>query len=322
MKPLSFVILIGFVPNHARANTETLSLVMPALSTSDCSFDSSAPGCSQGKRFLRQQDGFDDLASRTRERALRAAAVGFESINKAVEEVAGGFKAEKNELAPAVVKALGHQPNEGAQAKSQHVSEGITAKVAKVKSSALSKDELINAVRSRFGQTLEKNGITNEDLLFSDYAIKTKGVEEEVKQLPSLADRLNSLPTLSDKSVSIQMVEGEIQKGKDWANFVYDKGAMRKTGESPKSVKGTVPLKYSNSDLGREKQVYDAENFKVMTSSIIYKPAQRVEDTRFCLISSSDPTKTEFFVPKGGLNTDESIGVGTLREVIEEAGVR
>uniref|UniRef100_A0AAV1U2X4 Nudix hydrolase domain-containing protein n=1 Tax=Peronospora matthiolae TaxID=2874970 RepID=A0AAV1U2X4_9STRA len=81
----------------------------------------------------------------------------------------------------------------------------------------------------------------------------------------------------------------------------------------------TVPDEYLTSDVGREKQRFN-ENRRELTCSIVSN-IKRNKNHQVLLISSSNPKKPEWLLPKGGWNNDESMMDSAKREIIEEAGV-
>ncbi|OWZ02474.1 RxLR effector protein [Phytophthora megakarya] len=125
------------------------------------------------------------------------------------------------------------------------------------------------------------------------------------------ADRL-SLPTLR------QLDEIEKLRATDIATY------SKKDGKSMRRIipdfpgKKTAPAKFLESHVGREQQRIGTDGSRLLASAVVYDPATE----RVLLISSSNPNKNDFLSIKGGWDHGESIEKATLREVMEEGGVR
>ncbi|GMF42862.1 unnamed protein product [Phytophthora fragariaefolia] len=92
---------------------------------------------------------------------------------------------------------------------------------------------------------------------------------------------------------------------------------MRRDMEPFPGMKTSPILK---SHGGRGKQRYAEDDSRLMTCTVVSRPAKG-SGREVLLISSSDPKKREWLLPKGGWDEGESVHKATWREVMEEGGV-
>uniref|UniRef100_M4C2R0 Nudix hydrolase domain-containing protein n=1 Tax=Hyaloperonospora arabidopsidis (strain Emoy2) TaxID=559515 RepID=M4C2R0_HYAAE len=84
--------------------------------------------------------------------------------------------------------------------------------------------------------------------------------------------------------------------------------------------------RYSNrllqSRVGRDQQRYDGNTRLLVCIAVVSRRPRNVgTDTDECLLISSSKHPTQWILPKGGWETDESVAESALREANEEAGV-
>lgn len=81
-----------------------------------------------------------------------------------------------------------------------------------------------------------------------------------------------------------------------------------------------APEKFMSSHVGRNTQRYGKDKSRWLSASVIARTTDQGE-RQILLISSSNPTKSDSLLPKGGWDTGEKVKKAALREVIEEGGV-
>ncbi|KAG7384469.1 Nudix hydrolase 3 [Phytophthora pseudosyringae] len=81
-----------------------------------------------------------------------------------------------------------------------------------------------------------------------------------------------------------------------------------------------APEQYLASHVGRHTQRYGKDGSRWLSSAVVSRPAEQ-GGGQVLLISSSNPKKGDWLLPKGGWDQGESIKKSALREVIEEGGV-
>lgn len=81
-----------------------------------------------------------------------------------------------------------------------------------------------------------------------------------------------------------------------------------------------APEKFKSSHVGRNTQRYGKDKSWWLSASVIARTTDQGE-RQILLISSSNPTKSDSLLPKGGWDTGEKVKKAALREVIEEGGV-
>ncbi|RAW35400.1 hypothetical protein PC110_g8318 [Phytophthora cactorum] len=82
----------------------------------------------------------------------------------------------------------------------------------------------------------------------------------------------------------------------------------------------TAPKKYLESHVGRNQQRFGKDGSRLLSANVVTRLNEKGEK-QILLISSSNPKKGDFLLPKGGWDKGENIKKAALREVIEEGGV-
>ncbi|KAK1943061.1 Nudix hydrolase 21 [Phytophthora citrophthora] len=80
------------------------------------------------------------------------------------------------------------------------------------------------------------------------------------------------------------------------------------------------PAEFLVSHVGRGEQLLGANNQRLLSAAVVSKGDDI--NGKVLLISSSNPKKGDFLLPKGGWDRGEDIEKAALREVIEEGGVK
>ncbi|EGZ18980.1 hypothetical protein PHYSODRAFT_462707, partial [Phytophthora sojae] len=80
------------------------------------------------------------------------------------------------------------------------------------------------------------------------------------------------------------------------------------------------PAPILTSHTGREDQLYAKDGTRLLSCSVVSRSAKE-GGGNVLLISSSNPTKKDWLLPKGGWDEGETIHRAAWREVIEEGGV-
>ncbi|POM77584.1 Hypothetical protein PHPALM_5013 [Phytophthora palmivora] len=148
----------------------------------------------------------------------------------------------------------------------------------------------------------------DEFSMTGDLAKKLSGKYEDAYKL--------SLPTLK------QLDEIEILRVDDIATYSKETGkSMRRVIEPFNGIK-IAPEKFLESHVGRDLQRYDpVDGSRLLSASVVSRPkSQGGGDV--LLISSSNPNKGDWLLPKGGWDKGEDVKRAAMREVIEEGGVR
>ncbi|ETM01635.1 hypothetical protein L917_01797 [Phytophthora nicotianae] len=83
----------------------------------------------------------------------------------------------------------------------------------------------------------------------------------------------------------------------------------------------TPDPKYMISHIGRGDQRFGEDGSRLLSSAVVMRTNEQGQH-QILLISSSNPKKGDFLLPKGGWDKGEDIETAALREVIEEGGVR
>nr|QMU24839.1 PaRXLR15 [Phytophthora agathidicida] len=145
-------------------------------------------------------------------------------------------------------------------------------------------------------------------------------VEKNLDDLVAAAAKATVAQKYSSKlsSRTLQQLEKiEILRSKDIASYSKKTGdGMRRKMTIGKDTKVAPIL---SSHVGRGNQHYEGKR-RLLTCSVV---SRRAEDGGgdVLLISSSNPNKNEFILPKGGWDHGETVGKSAWREVIEEGGV-
>ncbi|KAL3657160.1 hypothetical protein V7S43_017954 [Phytophthora oleae] len=94
---------------------------------------------------------------------------------------------------------------------------------------------------------------------------------------------------------------------------------MRRKMEHTKDMK-IAPAQFLESHVGREVQLLGKNGERLLSAAVVSRSSDDVNG-KVLLISSSNPKKGDFLLPKGGWDDGEAIEKAALREVIEEGGV-
>eukprot|EP00644_Phytophthora_capsici_P004099 jgi/Phyca11/39353/gw1.107.45.1 len=94
---------------------------------------------------------------------------------------------------------------------------------------------------------------------------------------------------------------------------------MRRKMEHTANMK-LPPAQFLESHIGRDAQLVGESGQRLLSAAVVSKG----DDVhgKVLLISSSNPKKGDFLLPKGGWDDGEAIEKAVLREVIEEGGVK
>lgn len=82
----------------------------------------------------------------------------------------------------------------------------------------------------------------------------------------------------------------------------------------------TAPQKFLESHVGRDMQRYGKDGSRWLSAGVVTRTTDQGE-RQILLISSSNPARGDFLLPKGGWDRGEKIKKAALREVMEEGGV-
>ncbi|POM81533.1 Hypothetical protein PHPALM_481, partial [Phytophthora palmivora] len=147
---------------------------------------------------------------------------------------------------------------------------------------------------------------------------------EQLSTMGALAKKLSgkyedayklSLPTLK------QLDEIEKLRVNDIATYTKESGkSMRRVIEPFDGIK-IAPKKFLESHVGRDLQRYDpVDGSRLLSASVVSRPKNQGGGD-VLLISSSNPNKGDWLLPKGGWDKGEDVKRAAMREVIEEGGV-
>ncbi|KAK1943136.1 Nudix hydrolase 21 [Phytophthora citrophthora] len=125
---------------------------------------------------------------------------------------------------------------------------------------------------------------------------------------------LSTLRQLDDMEV---MRLSDIKNGIKGTKTTPD-GMRRKMENVPAG--DIAPEKFLKSHIGRSEQRFDTDGSRLLSSGVVSRPAEQ-GGGEVLLISSSNPEKGDFLLPKGGWDKGEGIEMAALREMIEEGGV-
>ncbi|POM80143.1 RxLR effector family protein, partial [Phytophthora palmivora] len=209
-------------------------------------------------------------------------------------ELAGGHKQVKRSLRQ-------YDFNELTNPTSNHEERGIVDKVDDI---ATKVDDVIGKAKipTNLNAAVEKATMTADDMAAMAKKIAAKYPEG-----------------LSAATMN-QIQKVEQLRLKDVATYSKKTGkSMRRTIEPFEGIK-IAPQRYLESHVGRGDQLY--ENGKRLLSSAVVSRSAKEGGGDVLLISSSNPTKNDWLLPKGGWEKGEDIKSTALREVIEEGGVR
>ncbi|KAK1943019.1 Nudix hydrolase 12 [Phytophthora citrophthora] len=80
------------------------------------------------------------------------------------------------------------------------------------------------------------------------------------------------------------------------------------------------PAEFQKSHVGRDDQLVGANTQRLLSAAVVSK-GDDIND-KVLLISSSNPKKGDWLLPKGGWENGEAVEKAVLREVIEEGEVK
>ncbi|RAW21369.1 hypothetical protein PC110_g22190 [Phytophthora cactorum] len=122
------------------------------------------------------------------------------------------------------------------------------------------------------------------------------------------------------ESTMTQIKKVEEQRLKDLATYSKDTAdGMRRKIEPFPGIK-IAPKEYLGSHIGRDMQRYGNDNARLLSCNVISRPKEQGGGD-VLLISSSNPNKNDWLLPKGGWDKGEDIEKAAWREAIEEGGV-
>ncbi|KAL3657131.1 hypothetical protein V7S43_017925 [Phytophthora oleae] len=122
------------------------------------------------------------------------------------------------------------------------------------------------------------------------------------------------------KGAIAQIEEVELLRVKDIATYTKKTGDGMRRKILPFDGMKTAPKKYLESHVGRDMQLYGDDGSRLMSSAVVSRSAKDGGGD-VLLISSSNPKKNDWLLPKGGWDKGEDIQNAALREVVEEGGV-
>eukprot|EP00644_Phytophthora_capsici_P008946 jgi/Phyca11/14147/fgenesh1_pg.PHYCAscaffold_6_\ len=122
------------------------------------------------------------------------------------------------------------------------------------------------------------------------------------------------------KGTLAQIKEVEQLRLKDIATYTKKTGDGMRRKISPFPGMKIAPKKYLESHVGRNMQLYGDDGSRLMSSAVVSRSAKDGGGD-VLLISSSNPQKNDWLLPKGGWDKGEDIQSAALREVVEEGGV-
>ncbi|KAF4029395.1 NUDIX domain-containing protein [Phytophthora infestans] len=155
-------------------------------------------------------------------------------------------------------------------------------------------------------------------------AMLTKYKTEWATLITKLKDRYPDASKLSLSTLK-QLDEMENIRKVDIANGV--KGSKKTADGMRRKIEPLPgmelpPPKYMVSHVGRDMQRFDKKDGSRLLSAGVVMRTNEQGQQQILLISSSNPKKGEFLLPKGGWDKGENIKKAALREVLEEGGVK
>ncbi|KAG3100007.1 hypothetical protein PI124_g15526 [Phytophthora idaei] len=155
---------------------------------------------------------------------------------------------------------------------------------------------------------------------------KNMGKLEDIAAHSSLVERLSGRYKYADKlSLSALKQLDEIEKvrlvdiEKGIKGTKTTANGMRRDITPFEGMK-TAPKKYLESHVGRNQQRFGKDGSRLLSANVVTRLNEK-GGKQILLISSSNPKKGDFLLPKGGWDKGENIKKAALREVIEEGGV-
>ncbi|GMF16643.1 unnamed protein product [Phytophthora lilii] len=154
---------------------------------------------------------------------------------------------------------------------------------------------------------------------------KVKNSAWQIVKYDNMAATVNVLkkyPQGLDSKTMAQLAKVEEQRAKDVA--FLKKMSKKKPDGLLRPMEITPDMKVApvlNSHVGRHQQLFADDGSRLLSCVVVSRPAKEGGGD-VLLISSSNPNKQEWLLPKGGWDKGESIHKAAWREAMEEGGVR
>ncbi|OWZ16592.1 RxLR effector protein [Phytophthora megakarya] len=142
-----------------------------------------------------------------------------------------------------------------------------------------------------------------------------------VEDTVTVAKNVAKYPKHLSVATMNQIQKVEQLRLRDVATYSKETGKSMRREIVPFEGIKIVPDKYLVSNHGRVQQRWSEDNSKRLLSSAVVSRPESLGGGDVLLISSSNPTKNDWLLPKGGWDHGENIEHAALREVIEEGGV-
>ncbi|OWZ00102.1 RxLR effector protein [Phytophthora megakarya] len=199
--------------------------------------------------------------------------------------------------------------------------ERVVTQVGEMADDIVTKTDTLLRKRKKADDILERmDDVYGKAKIPKNLNAAVKRATTAMDDVAALEKRLEHYPQgLSDATMQ-QLLKEETLRLKDVATYSKESGtSMRRKIEPFEGIK-IAPEKYLASKHGCEVQRYSKDGKRLLSSAVVSRPeSQGGGDV--LLISSSNPNKIEWLLPKGGWDEGEGIQIAALREVIEEGGV-
>ncbi|ETN02807.1 hypothetical protein PPTG_15549 [Phytophthora nicotianae INRA-310] len=148
---------------------------------------------------------------------------------------------------------------------------------------------------------------------------------KDLAERSPLVEKLSKYDFAPKVSLSTLQQLDDIEK----VRLVDLKKGVKGTKETPDGMRRVIepfegmkvaPKKFLESHVGRDAQRYADDGSRLLSANVVWRLNEKGEK-QILLISSSNPKKGDFLLPKGGWDKGEDIKKAALREVIEEGGV-
>ncbi|KAG7384473.1 Nudix hydrolase 3 [Phytophthora pseudosyringae] len=152
-------------------------------------------------------------------------------------------------------------------------------------------------------------------------AVVKKAVIMSADDLAAVAKKIKAkYPKDLSASTLAQVNKVEEQRLKDLAKYSKEStDGMRRKIEPFPGMK-IAPKEYLGSHIGRDMQRYGDDGSRLLSCNVISRPKEQGGGD-VLLVSSSNPTKNDWLLPKGGWDKGEDVQKAAWREAIEEGGV-
>ncbi|ETP52226.1 hypothetical protein F442_02721 [Phytophthora nicotianae P10297] len=168
-------------------------------------------------------------------------------------------------------------------------------------------------VAASIGTTIGKGG-ANLKAALGKVALTADEIADVVKRISTKYPEGLSAATMK------QVQQVEERRVKDIATYSKETAdGMRRKIEPFPGIK-IAPEEYLGSHVGRAIQRYEDDGTRLLSCNVISRPKEQGGGD-VLLISSSNPNKDDWLLPKGGWDEGESIEKAAWREAIEEGGV-